>query len=163
MNGMLKGVVNVEFILALLVFVTTLVFITTATLSSIPNIHEQAISEKLKTNIYSVSEIIMFDKGYPENWDSTTVQKIGLSSGQPYILSIDKINNLSELCRNDYQKMLSALNLENYNIIINITRDDGTNILYCKPRAVTMIRPTFYMKRTAVVENNIATLEVFID
>lgn len=163
MKNNFKGMVNIEFILSVVVFLSTITFITVTTIYNVPNLHTQTINEKIKTDIFSISEMLINDKGFPENWNSENVKAIGLSTGEPYVIDMTKVKNLNDICEKDYQKFVSILGMENYQVIINITQEDGSNILFCQPPKISQIRPIFGITRTAVLNGYMATVEVNVD
>ena len=147
----MKGVFDIEWILGSIVFMTTISFIVILISINLSILDDKAAADNLRSESYQSSLIILFDKGYPSNWNYTNVQRIGLSTGSPYVLSSTKINNLSALCQTNYVKIRQFFNND---IAISIDYVNGGNIINCSAPVISVSRPRFVTSRTAVLEDN---------
>ncbi len=128
----MKGVIDIEFILAIVIFVSTISFVSFTIISNIPVFHNQANSEDLRSRAYQISEQLIFSSGEPQNWDATNAKTIGLSTGYAYILSNSKITSLAAMCSSNYTYVKYMLGQDYRNdIIINITSLAGVSKLNC--------------------------------
>ncbi len=147
----MKGIINIDFIVSILVFVSTLSFVAISIISRIPLFHHEAYTDDLRSRTYQVSHLLLFDRGWPENWNEANVERIGLSI-EPYILNRSKIDSLEILCSNSYEKVNSLLADINTVVTINITLSDGNQILSCGPR---LTRTGFEVRRNIVVDDGV--------
>lgn len=142
----MRGSVNVEFIISVFVFLTTISFITITIINNIPAFRYISISEINNAKAYAISEILLFDEGYPSTgltwWDVSRgytnvadIQRIGLSSGKKYFLSRDKILALNNICNNNN----FIRNVFDADVVIEITDDAGNFLVQCpKRKSITL-------------------------
>src|SRR3989344_4139578 len=125
----MKGLEEIEFIISVFVFITSLSFATILIVNNIPTFHGAAASEGLKAKSWQYSEMLLLDEGSPQNWHSATAQRIGLSTGGRYMIDNAKVQKLATLCSSDYNsaKSLIGLGAEN-DIIIEISYLDDSPI-----------------------------------
>lgn len=128
-----KGILDIEFILSVFVFVTTVSFaVIMVVIGNIPGLQQLSTSEDLRSRNFQITEKLIFTQGYPEDWVEDSVASLGLSSGEYYKMSLNKINNMSSLCQNNYQKVKDLLGLGYQNdVYINISYTDGEDLLIC--------------------------------
>ena len=153
----MKGFQEVEFIISVFVFITTISFVTIVIINNIPLFYNIALTENLKAKSFQFSEILLFDEGYPKNWNSmqlSGINRIGLSVGQNYFIDKQKIDKLSEFCSlpNNYKIVKSKLGIATErDIIIQVSYIDGsavsTSIDVCKPSVTSRIRQQFQTTR----------------
>ncbi len=150
----MKGVVDIEFLLSVVVFISTVVFVSFIIITNIPLFHKEAESEDLRARTYEISQFLMFEKGVPDDWGVANVKTIGLSTGERYMLSIEKITNMNTLCTNDYKTVKTLLG-QDYRTDVKITITDpyGTKLLECRPASVTRTRPESRITRYAVLQD----------
>ncbi len=158
----MKGVTEVEFIISVFVFITTMSFVTLLIINSIPLFHTTALSDSLKARSYQYSELLLFDEGHPKDWNKDTANRIGLSSGKRYFVSKTKVDELGALCAlpNGYNTLKNKLQLSNeLDIIIEVSYLDdmpvsGSSTIICKPPVTTYLRPQFRTARLGVLSDN---------
>ena len=154
----MKGVVDIEFILSVMVFLTTVTFVTFIIMSNTPLFHRESLNEDLRSRAYEMSELLIFDEGYPSDWGApgVVVQRLGLSDGDMYVLSLEKINKFDSICQNQpgYQNVKALLGQDfRTDINIEITDSDNNNLVNCTPVVITTVRPKFQITRFAVLQN----------
>jgi hypothetical protein len=146
----MKGIVDIEFILSVIVFLSTITFVTFIIISNIPVFHGEAASEDLRARSYQISELLFFDQGYPADWIPANALRLGLSAGERYTLSETKIANLDTLCQNDYNRVKSLLGQDyRTNILIEINYS-GSSAVCGLP---TAIRPESKITRFATLSD----------
>ena len=157
----MKGVINIDFIVSILIFLSTLSFVSMMVINSIPFFHQESVIDNIKTSMYQISHILLFDAGYPEGWDRNTVEMLGLSE-KPYVLDRNKIDELNALCGTDYNRVQGLLTNYRTNVVIGIESiDGGTNILSCGD-VKTIIRPEFIIKRFVIVDGDIYEMKITV-
>lgn len=144
----MKGQVNVEFIVSFLVFLSILSFVSFKIISNYPEFRKETIKNFMISKAYQISHILIYDDGYPPDWNLSNVEMIGLTSGVPYILNYNKILELN--CNEtEYQKIKSIFGVERLDLIINITYN-GTPLSTCSPTHISLVRPKYWIERFAV-------------
>jgi|SRR3989338_6488667 len=99
----MRGVTNIEFLVAAFVFLTVIAFISFSILTNVPLLRGRAGSEDIKSLAYRLSEQIVFDKGLDAagtstQWTAENFSRIGLAGNRHYEISESKINELKTLC-----------------------------------------------------------------
>lgn len=155
-----KGILDIEFILSVFVFVTTVSFVVImVVIGNIPGLQQLSISEDLRSRNFQITENLIFSQGYPENWVEGNVTSLGLSSGDYYRMSLGKINNMSSLCQNNYQRVKDLLGLGYQNdVYINISYIDGEDLVMCNPGVTKRSESEIY--RIGMVGNRPARVVV---
>ncbi|MCX6818403.1 MAG: hypothetical protein NT129_00185 [Candidatus Aenigmarchaeota archaeon] len=159
----MKGIVNIEFVLSVIVFITTITFVTMTIVNNIPFLHRESISEHVKSKAYQISDILLFDEGYPSNWNENTVARLGLSSGKSYELSTQKITDLNDSCALNPNRTKELFGELGIYVDINITKIDSGHEL--TPNCTTGKRGLiFTATRFAVIVpgNDIVKVDVSI-
>jgi len=151
----MKGIAELEFIISVFVFITTISFVTFLIINNIPILHSASVSDGLKSRSYQYSELLLFDEGAPMNWenDPQSADRIGLSNGRRYFADKDKID--ASLCF-DYQLAKEKLALQKEDIVIEVSYLDGAAVsgssaAICKPPVTTQLRSQFQITRFGVL------------
>lgn len=148
-----KGFLEIEFIISSMVFLSVLVFIMLSISREMPSLEEEAAINSIRANGYVISQLLLFDKGEPQNWGDAgiDVKRIGLSSGEPYVLGMNKINKLEGFCSSadGYQKLKDMFNGNEVNITIRYA-DGGDIVKSCVPSIEKSTAVRFVMNRFAV-------------
>jgi hypothetical protein len=119
----------------------------------IPTMHRYSLTEDMRSRVYQISEVLLFSGGYPEYWDETNVESIGLSQNF-YVLSATKVQNLKNLCQNNYQKVRELLGQDySTDIVINMTYQNDSSVFLCKQR-LSRSRPEYVINRLAVLDDD---------
>jgi hypothetical protein len=162
----MKGVIEIEFIISVFVFITTISFVTFIIVNGIPAYHNTAIGENLKSMSYQYAEMLLFDGGYPLNWSlaaepTGNVKRIGLSAGKRYVIDQNKLNRLASICNNgvtsNYTTVKKILGVDfMHDVVIEVSRLDGspvvgTSSVLCGPPVTTSLRQQFQFTRLAML------------
>jgi hypothetical protein len=169
----MKGQLNIEFIVSVLVFLLTVMTISISVIGQIPNIHARSVDENIKATGYQILHLLMFDEGYSKDFgkqwhldEFSDVMRLGLSSGRMYELHGSKISSLDSNCgtTDEYERVKSMLGLDyRLDVIINATNvDNAQNLLYCAPQWLSRLRNIFWTESFATVNNDIVILRVGI-
>ncbi|MFA4819996.1 MAG: hypothetical protein WC613_03505 [Candidatus Aenigmatarchaeota archaeon] len=154
----MKGVVEIEFVISVFVFITTVSFVTGIVISNLPVFHSASTSETLKSKSWQYSEMLLFDEGAPLDWQlpDKDIKRIGLSTGSRYFLDESKIIKLYDLCSVGYAAVKDKLGVDTRNdIVIEVSYLDGSpvasSVTVCGPNVITQIRPSFQTVRLGVL------------
>lgn len=164
----MKAVVNVEFFVSVIVFVSTIFFLIISIVSVIPQFHEGSALISLRSRSFAVSEALLLDEGAPRNWDSASagsIKRIGLSTKEKYVLSLKKIDKLKAMCDADYENVRNLVAGDpKYAVTIKVTdvdTDPENPYMECAPSAISAVLPKSVIRRYAVLENgNKVILEI---
>ena len=154
----MKGATNIEFLIAVFVFLTTIVFISFSIIGNVPLLHGRASADSIRSLTFQFSEQLIFDKGLKESdnsdaWTATDVARVGLSTGTRHKISRSKVEELTKLCESHAgYKRLTELAGKDVDVSIGI-RFNGTDINICRPAVLSTVRNEFSMLR-AIVEDN---------
>ena len=158
---MMKGIIEVEFIISVFVFITSVSFVTLIIVSNIPLLHNTANGENLKAISYQYSEMFAFDEGYPVNWSDgnfADAQRLGFSTGRRYFVDINKITKFSAYCTDPlvrYSAIKSRLGLTSMDIVVEVIRLNGTAVVgsgpLCGPTVSSRLRQQFTTTRLGML------------
>ncbi|MBI2578566.1 MAG: hypothetical protein HYW26_02530 [Candidatus Aenigmarchaeota archaeon] len=151
----MKGVVNIEFIISVLVFLGTVFFLIISVANNVPQFHEGSLVSSLRSRSFSMSEALLLDEGAPKNWNSGNVKRIGLSTPEKYVISMQKINALKGMCSDNYNNVRDLVTGDpNFAVVINITNVETNEVyVYCAPPVATLVLPQSLVKRYGVLES----------
>ena len=137
----MRGIINIEFVISLMVFLSTISFASIIIINSLPTLRYEAVGNDMRSKAYQLSNIFLFNL-----------------SNQPYILDMDKINDMSNLCNNyeNFRELFSEY------LRLDIDYLDGTELLSCRPPLETLLKPEFTVKRFATVNNDIVIMSISI-
>lgn len=159
----MKGQVEIEFIIAVFIFITTMSFVTFLIVNNIPAFHNTAVGELVKSRSYQYAEEMFFDEGSPTNWWTQNLgntDRIGFSAGRRYLIDQNKLNKLQIDCdpSNDgYAAVKDKLDLEySYDIIIEASYLDGSPVIggsttLCSPPIISQVRQQFHFTKLGVL------------
>jgi len=122
----MKSQISVEFITTILIFISFASFV----LLNMYNFKAQSLYsfriENTWLETYRASEILINDEGYPSNWDSTNVKRIGLAinNESKNYLNITKISYLKVVnpSNNNCENITKLIGLTKVRISLNITK-----------------------------------------
>jgi len=139
------GLIDIEFMVSIMVFLTVITFVVISILNNIPRLHQETLSQDLKSKSFQLSELLLFESGWPPNWDTEpvgNVDRIGLSNGTKYYMELTKMAQLESFCSTDYGSVKDLMGLDFRNdIIIEVVDLSSTVLLTCEPAVVSQIRP----------------------
>jgi hypothetical protein len=149
----MKGIADVEFILSTMIFLGVITFVTFNIVSNVPGLREVTMVETLHVRSYEVSQILLFDAGEPNNWytDPANVKRMGLSTGEKYVLDKRKITAMQGLCNIDYRTIRNALGDKIFDMRLNITDSSGNQILNCGSPVTRTSRSETRITRFAIL------------
>lgn len=143
----MKGQISfVEYLVAFVIFVVFIGYFSLQIIKYVPEYLNQIRSERVRSEAYQISEILVNDPGYPLSWTVLTVQRLGLSDETRNLtnfLSLNKINAIGDgtnLCKPGYDNVKKWLASE-FDFSITLTRKSPSEIVLidCRP-SVTAVR-----------------------
>ncbi len=162
---MLRGQVNLHFIVSVVIFLGVVIYLIHVLLTSSSFYREDVESDILYAKAYQVSELLIKDKGYPANWNETNFDRIGLVS-EHHLLNQSKINEFEKICSSTtdlakIQRLRDSFGLESENLVVEINYLNNTNVIKCKPTG-KKVGTTAYIKRIATLNNNFVEVKVYV-
>jgi hypothetical protein len=159
MSGEKKGQVNIYFLVSIALFISLSVYLIYLLITFYPAKGETIRINSLYTKAYTISELMLKDPGYPENWNENSLQRIGLAS-EYYVINSTKLDLLRTLCDplnpDSRTRLYNASGLSNEYLIIIINYLNGTSVMQCAPSGEAEIDAEYLRKRTAQI-SRIAT------
>lgn len=109
-----KGQVTIEYLIALMVFSSILIFLVFQIARSIPEYRATSQSNVLDAKAFRITEIMVTTTGYSisgnPDWNSVDVGMIGLAS-KPNVLSASKISEFNKTCSQSYESTKKILRI----------------------------------------------------
>ncbi|MBS3054230.1 MAG: hypothetical protein J4431_01710 [Candidatus Aenigmarchaeota archaeon] len=137
----MKGMLDIEFILAIAIFIGTASFILLTINSQIPFLEEKSDFNNIIAESYRISDMLAYGSG-THGWETLIagrpedVEMIGLSSGRRFYLSREKLNALHGLCNPpvaaNFVKLESML-ASGGGAGIQVTDRSGNALVSCPP------------------------------
>lgn len=141
----MKGQLSIDYYISLIVFVVFVTYLFFQLLRFTPLYLHEINSQRLRSEAYQISELLINDPGEPSNWheaNESDVKRIGLSDhsmNKTNTLSYPKIMSLSIYdCSEpaEYNKIRNWLGTEDEFSLLLINRVDDTTLLNCFPSQV---------------------------
>jgi hypothetical protein len=140
----MKAQFSIDYYVALIIFILLTTYISFQVLAFSPLYTKEINSQRLKSEAFQISEILINDAGQPVNWenvDENSIKRIGLSNeslNYTNFLSTKKILTLASLIGNPcsqlgYEKIKSWLGIQDSFSFSLINKTSGTTILSCSP------------------------------
>lgn len=160
-----KGQVNIYFIVSTVLFISLSVYLIYTIIGFYPTYSNDIHSDVLYSKAYSVSELLIKDKGCPDYWNETNFERIGLAN-KPYSLNPAKVIEFEKICNSTtnltkIQKLRDSFGLETENLVVEINYLNNTNVIRCEP-AGKKVGTTAYIKRIATLNNEFVEVIVYI-
>ena len=150
----LKGqALSFDFLVSAAIFILILTILLTQVGNSAKELSEIREKNELIKEAYKLSEIF-FNKGYPENWNSTNVKIIGLQKDN----RIDW-NKLKSLEKIGYQKSLILLGLKND---YNITIFNDTTPIYSFGKNTEKTSSIIKVDRISILNGSIVSIQILV-
>jgi hypothetical protein len=136
----MKAQLSVEYYVSLTIFILFVGYIFFQLILRSPQFITEVENERLRSESYQVSELLINDPGQPIDWNQANVKRIGLSSNlnMTNLLSIEKISSLQSICNSDYEKIRKSLGTEYFISIDLVNMTSGEKLIACtSPISVT--------------------------
>jgi len=150
----LKGqALSFDFLISAAIFILILAILLTQIGNNAKELNEIREKNELIKEAYKLSEIF-FNKGYPENWNSTNVKIIGLQKDN----RIDW-NKLKSLEKIGYQKSLILLGLKND---YNFTIFNDTTPIYSFGKNTENASSIMKVDRISILNGSIVSIQILV-
>jgi hypothetical protein len=138
----MKGQFGMEQLISLSVFIVFVVYFFFQFLNLRPTYLNEVKNERIRSEAYQISELLVNDPGYPLNWNAnpTLTQRAGLSDetqNKTNLLSLNKINAFNSECvGNGYYNVKKWIGAENDFSIFLTDKSTGTLKIGCYNKAI---------------------------
>src|SRR4030042_873859 len=150
----MKAQLSIEYYVSLTIFILFVGYIFFQLIIRSPQFIVEVQNERLRSESYQISELLINDPGEPIVWNQANVKRIGLSSNlnETNLLSNEKISALQSICNTDYEKIRKLIGTEYYVSIELTNMTSGEKLIVCtSPISVT--------KKTKVATTRIVALD----
>ncbi|MFH0832563.1 MAG: hypothetical protein V1900_02500 [Candidatus Aenigmatarchaeota archaeon] len=154
----MKAAINIEFLISVFLFLSVIVSTTIVVERELFPLEERSLLEDLKARSHYISSMLLFDNGFPENWNSSNVKRLGLSSGENYILNMSKINELNKTCSTSYKTFKGLLSVRE-DVELGIRYLDGESLLNCNAPEGNV---RLFTERSCIINGRIAIMNVTV-
>ena len=139
----MKAQLSLEYYISLIIFIGFVVYISFQIMRISPQFITEVKNERLKSEAYQISELLINDAGQPINWNSQPpVKRFGLSdnSNKTNLLSQGKIAAFNTSC-SDYDNIRKLIGIgTEYYFSLNLIDSNGQTLINCNP-PLTVIKP----------------------
>lgn len=144
----MKSQTKIEFLLTSFIFVIFIIISSNFFSDNMARIIYDIKSERIKLEAENIMETLVYEKGFPENWyvnpNPSSIYRLGLASGMPYNLSIQKINALQNNC----DLLRKIFTIPSYRVVI--IDENGNILLECGIKS----RKGAHLERPVVISSN---------
>lgn len=158
----MKGQISfIEYLAALSVFITSVVFIAYQMIYYVPQYLNEVNDERMRINAYQISELLVNDPGDPANWyTSPQIFRLGLSNetlNKTNYVSFTKISAFNNLCSaqggyDNIKKYVGAT--ENFTILLYDMTTPGPPLIICQPSITFSSLINTSISRIVTIDSN---------
>jgi len=153
----MKAQLSLEYYISLTIFIGFIVYISFQVMRISPQFITEVENERLKSEAYQISELLINDAGEPLNWENnpSSVERIGLSKNyknETNLLSQQKITAFNTTCNSDYGNVRRSIGTDYYFSLELIDISSGQSLIDCNP-------PIIFVKPAKVVITRITALD----
>jgi hypothetical protein len=164
----MKAQLSLDYIVSLIVFIGFVTYIFFQLLSYGPPYISEIEKQRLRSEVYQISELLVNDPGEPLNWNSldfTNVERVGLSDetkNKTNVLSLEKIGKFNQICtsENGYDKIKSKIDTEYQFLIQLINKSNNQYLINCTPPQLITKALKAEIRRTVVFGSDFGELIV---
>ena len=158
----MKGQISfVEYLAALVLFMTSVLYIAFQLVSFVPQYLNQVNNEAVRIDAYQISELLANDPGNPINWySSTPIYRMGLSSenaNKTNFLSLQKITAFDNNCKGSgyYNVKRNISSRGDFVVLLfNRTANSGKLLINCRPPSVFSPSINTSVRRIVAIDSN---------
>ncbi len=152
----LKGQMGLEYYVSLVLFVMFVAYLVFQVLGISPQYMSELTNERIKSEAYQVSELLINDAGEPLNWYTSTPKRIGLSSNEnrTNLLSQEKITALNAACQSDYESVKRLIDIDSDFSITLTNLVSGNKLIDCQPPSSIIKKSKASITRIASLPDN---------
>ncbi len=161
MSRAMKGQMSIDYIIAIVIFFFFVVYFLWQVTNVIPRYLQQIEEQRIRSEAYQISELILNDAGQPNNWDQlaySQIVRIGLSDHniqKTNVINAAKAAALNTFCSTQGQQALRTMMRTDLQFsIFLVDRGDGTTYVTCSPASTVNRGFSATIKRVTAMDNN---------
>jgi hypothetical protein len=153
----------VEFLTTLIIFISFVTYLSFQISTLIPNYLSEVRRERINSEAFQLSELLINDPGEPTNWPSVNfndVKRLGLSdekTNKTNFLSLYKIKAFDSNCSSNYAKVKEKLGAD-YDFSVFLIDDKSQLRINCKPTTIIFRGINITMRRVVVFDGGFGEL-----
>jgi hypothetical protein len=120
---------STDFIFSVSVFIIVLSSVLFVWTSMSAQSDEQSNFSDMQKKILQVSDSLVRISGVPDNWDSSTVETVGLSTGEENVLDSGKVSEFLSMLGTDYNRTRAMMGMGNYELYFELRYANDTVFL----------------------------------
>lgn len=137
----MKGQFGMEQLISLSIFIAFVVYFFFQFLNLRPTYLNEINNERIRSEAYQISELLVNDPGYPVNWNvnPSLTQRAGLSdetANKTNLLSLAKISAFNSQCSSDYYNVKKLIGAEDDFSIFLTDKSTGDILISCYNKAI---------------------------
>lgn len=140
----MKAQLSFDFYFSIVVFIIFVSSLFFKLITFFPLYSEEITSQRLRSEAFQLSEILVDNVGYPGNWhtDAANAKLLGLldeTKNKTNLVSLSKITALKNLCQSDFNKVLQIMDVSDGFSVLLAKRsvDPPQELLGCLPADTT--------------------------
>jgi hypothetical protein len=162
----MKGQISfVEFMASMLIFIAFVSYFSIQILTFVPLYINEITAERLRSEAFQVSELLINDPGEPLNWNSGNVKRIGLSDdkqNKTNLLSTTKISTLNSMCKSDYNLVKEKIGLDHDFSLFLIDGKTNQIKIDCHPPVAEFRQVNITIRRIVAYEDGNSYAEMIL-
>lgn len=161
----MKGQISIDYYIALIIFIFFVVYFLFQISNLVPNFLGQMEEQRMRSEAYQISELLVNDIGSPPDWNTLVpdktaqIKRIGLSDqtrNKTNLLSSPKIKALDGICLNEtlgQHFLRSAIDTDLQFSVFLINKSSGGAEFSCQPAASNLRGFSVITKRVVAFDN----------
>ena len=169
MKAKMKGQISFDYYVSLIIFVFFAVYFLFQITNLVPNFVGLMEEQRIRSEAYQISELLINDVGNPNDWDSlvpgseSSINRIGMSDetrNSTNLLAISKINDLESVCTTQGHEFLrSRMGTDLQFSVFVIDRTDDSVLLDCLPPNVNTTTGEPFLRGFSVSASRIVAFD----
>ncbi len=130
----MKAQLSFEYYISLIIFIVFVTYLFFQLLNYAPNYFNEVKLQRLRSEAYQISELLVNDAGYPDTWDSGDAKRLGLldqSQNKINFLSWNKITKFNDMCKSSYISIRNLLGAEDNLKILLVDKNTQSSLIDC--------------------------------
>jgi len=149
----------VEFLTSMIIFIAFVGYFSIQILMFVPNYINQIKSERLRSEAFQISELLINDPGQPLDWNLNfaNAKRIGFSdqlSNKTNLLSGAKISVFNTKCQENYGNVKNLMGIDHdFSLILIDANTGGLEIRNCRPATATIRQVNTTIRRVVAYDD----------
>ena len=147
-----KGQFNIEYLVALLIFISIIIFLSIQLAQAVPEFHADSVSNRVLAQGYRVTDNLLKTPGQPQRWETSSASAFGFAE-RPYLINETKLSAFNSGCIGDYTGTKNTLGLDTRSDFRISALLNGTAIIDCGQKRTPLEATQHIIRRTGYTSN----------